>query len=296
MSTRTRRLIGLALVAVLTAFPTVPAGANDAVHSIIEDLDGLTAQITRVADVAERHMDASYDRAVGIAVNTASLNRLERTLAASKISASESLGPLIGELPVGVVPVAITEALSNEAMSIAEHRDLATTLDAWFAYREVITRAETIRDTLRLRLGLPPVDGLRACPLEAASIFVNDWGDQRGWWRTHKGTDINADEGTRLVAMERGEVIQMGWHYLGGNGLYILGATTQDVYYYAHLSAYADGIAVGSPVEAGQVVAYVGSTGNSDVPHLHLGWMPGTGRVDLDALADAYPMLEALCL
>ena len=96
--------------------------------------------------------------------------------------------------------------------------------------------------------------------------------------------------------MERGEVIQMGWHYLGGNGLYVRGAVTGDVYYYAHLSGYAEGIEVGSPVEAGQVVAYVGNTGNSDVPHLHLGWMPGAGRVDLDGLEDAYQMLVELCL
>ena len=296
MSTRTRRLIGLALAAVLTAIPVAPAGADEAVDSITEDLESAAEQLNEVADIAERHMDASWDRAVGIAVNTASLNRLERTLAASRITASISLDPLIGEQPVGVVPVAMAAALSSKDMSIVDRREIASALDAWFEYRSAVGRVETARNTLRQRLGLPLVDGLRTCPLEASSIFVDDWGDRRGWWRTHKGTDINAAEGTRLVAMERGEVIQMGWHYLGGNGLYILGATTKDVYYYAHLSAYADGIAVGTPVEAGQVVAYVGSTGNSDVPHLHLGWMPGAGRVDLDALADAYPMLKALCL
>jgi murein DD-endopeptidase MepM/ murein hydrolase activator NlpD len=95
--------------------------------------------------------------------------------------------------------------------------------------------------------------------------------------------------------MENGEVIQLGYHYLGGNGLFLRGAFTGDVYYYAHLSAYADGIEVGTPVVAGQVVAYVGDTGNSDVPHLHLGWMPGAGRVDLDALTDAYGLLQDLC-
>jgi len=296
VSTRTRRLIGLVLAAVLTAVPVAPAAADDLVDAVIGDLEGVTQRVTRVTNRAERRMHANWDRAVAVAVNTASLNRLESTLASARAKGTEALGPLIGEQSIGVVPVAITAALWQEDMNFLERRDHTNALNVWFEFRRAITRAETLRDTLRERLSLPPIDGLRVCPLEEADIFRDDWGDQRGWWRTHKGTDINAAEGTRLVAMERGEVTQMGWHYLGGNGLYVLGTLTGDVYYYAHLSAYADDIEVGTLVEAGQVVAYVGDTGNSDVPHLHLGWMPGAGRVDIDGLADAYPMLEELCL
>jgi murein DD-endopeptidase MepM/ murein hydrolase activator NlpD len=296
VSTRTRRLIGLALTAVITAASAAPAAADDLVDAVIDDLDAVTERIARVTNRADRRMHADWDRAVAVAVNTASLNRLESTLASSRVNGAAALSPLIGEQSIGVVPVAITAALWDEDMNFVERRDHTDTLVAWFEFRGAISRAEALRDTLREHLGLPPIEGLRVCPLEEADIFEDDWGDQRGWWRTHKGTDINAAEGTRLVAMERGEVIQMGWHYLGGNGLYVLGAVTGDVYYYAHLSSYADDIEVGSFVEAGQVVAYVGDTGNSDIPHLHLGWMPGAGAVDLDELTDAYPMLVELCL
>jgi murein DD-endopeptidase MepM/ murein hydrolase activator NlpD len=157
-----------------------------------------------------------------------------------------------------------------------------------------VRRAELLRDRLRSSLGLPIPAGLRVCPFEQAVVLDEDWGDPRGW-RSHKGNDINAPEGTRLVAMERGEVIQMGSHYLGGDGLYLRGDATGDVYYYAHLSGYAEGIEVGAPVIAGQVIAYVGTTGNADVPHLHLGWMPAAGGVDLEALTDAHELLRGLC-
>mgnify|MGYP001813130585 CR=1 FL=1 len=104
-----------------------------------------------------------------------------------------------------------------------------------------------------------------------------------------------APTGTPLVAVESGSIWSMSYHYLGGNGIYVLGDLTDDVYYYAHMSAYAEGMEIGTPVEAGQVIGYVGSTGNSDLPHLHLGWMPGAGRVDLDGLTDAYELLRGLC-
>jgi hypothetical protein len=293
----------LVLVAALTATAVAPATADDDappdaadVGTVIEGLDTLTEQVERATRRAERRMDAGWDLAVALAVDFASLTRLERTLAVVRVRASAVLEPLIGVQSTGAVPAAITAALWNEDMNYLERRDHDDTLSSWRDLRRSLRRALGVRDELRRRLGLPSIDGLRTCPLEETSPFRRDWGDRRGWWRTHKGTDLNAGEGARLVAMERGEIIQMGWHYLGGNGLYLRGAATGDVYYYAHLSGYAEGIEVGLPVEAGQLVGYVGSTGNADVPHLHLGWMPGTGKVDLDALADAYPMLVELCL
>ena len=102
--------------------------------------------------------------------------------------------------------------------------------------------------------------------------------------------------GTPLVAVENGVVYGGGWHYLGGNNLYLRGDST-DVYYYAHLAWTAPGIRAGAVVEVGDLLGWVGSTGNAESPHLHLGWMPDNpGRwVDLDGLADPYPLLGGLC-
>ncbi|MCJ7726214.1 MAG: M23 family metallopeptidase, partial [Acidimicrobiia bacterium] len=261
----------------------------------IDGLDALTERMERATLRAERRMNAGWDDLASIAVDTASLNRLERALATTRVAASDVLGLLIGPTSTGAVPAAISVALFDEDMNFVERRDLTDTLAAWNRFRHAVADAQDLRNVLRERLALPSVIGLRICPLETIDAFRQDWGDPRGW-RIHKGTDLNAERGARLVAMERGVVIQTGWHWLGGNQVYLLGAVTGDVYYYAHMDAYAEGIEVGTPVVAGQLIGYVGDTGNADVPHLHLGWMPAAGRVDLDALDDPYPMLVELCL
>jgi len=293
--TRTKRLVAVALVATLMGALAAPVAADGLVDQIVGGLDDLTHRVEKVTLQADRRMNAGWDLAVAEAVDTASLNRIERALAIARVEAAEVLHPLIGSASTGAVPTAISMALFDEDMNFVERRDLSNTMTAWRDFRRAIADALALRNLIREQLGLPSVEGLRVCPLEHVDSFLHDWGDRRGW-RTHKGTDINAARNDRLVAVERGVIIQTGWHYLGGNQVYLLGGVTGDVYYYAHMEAYADGIEVGVPVVAGQVVGYVGDTGNADVPHLHLGWMPQAGRVDLDGLTDPYPMLVELCL
>jgi murein DD-endopeptidase MepM/ murein hydrolase activator NlpD len=60
-------------------------------------------------------------------------------------------------------------------------------------------------------------------------------------------------------------------------------------FFYAHLSRLAPGIQVGTPVTAGQVVGYVGKTGNTAVPHLHLEIHPGGGSA-----VNPYPIVKAI--
>lgn len=294
MPLRSRFLTGL-VVAALAIGAATPAAADDLVDQTIDGLDALTERVDRATARTERRMNAGWDDLVSVAVDTASLNRIERTIAAARVAASEVLQPLTGPASTGAVPAAISVALFDEDMNFLERRDLRDTLAAWQRFRNAVDRARDLRNVLRDRIGLPSIVGLRACPLESIDALLQDWGDRRGW-RTHKGTDLNAERGTRLVAMERGVVIQAGWHWLGGNQVYLLGEVTGDVYYYAHMDAYAEGIEVGTPVVAGQLVGYVGDTGNADIPHLHLGWMPAAGEVDLDALDDPHEILVELCL
>jgi murein DD-endopeptidase MepM/ murein hydrolase activator NlpD len=80
-----------------------------------------------------------------------------------------------------------------------------------------------------------------------------------------------------------------GWHYAGGLGLYING-DSGDRWYYAHMDSYAGGIGDGVRVEAGQLVGFVGATGNASVPHLHIAHIAGG-----TTYINPFPTVAALC-
>ncbi len=130
-----------------------------------------------------------------------------------------------------------------------------------------------------------------ACPVDGAVSFSDAWGAPRSGGRTHKGVDMSASRGTPLVAMETGRIYRLSNSTLGGLSIYLLG-NSGDVYYYAHLDAFSDGLSGGQKVSAGDLVGYVGTTGNSPswIPHLHLGWQPGGG-----SWANPYPMVNEIC-
>jgi len=137
---------------------------------------------------------------------------------------------------------------------------------------------------------LPPSPaGTRVCPVDGAVTFRDSWGEPRPGNRTHTGTDMMAATGTPLVAIEDGYIWYMSWHYAGGNGLYIQ-ADSGDRWYYAHMDGYASGMRTGVRVSAGQLVGYVGSTGNASVPHLHIGYLPGGAYY-----ANPYPIMAEEC-
>jgi murein DD-endopeptidase MepM/ murein hydrolase activator NlpD len=130
----------------------------------------------------------------------------------------------------------------------------------------------------------------RTCPVAGANTFRDSWLEPRPYrGGYHHGTDLIAATGTPLVAMESGYIYSRGYHWAGGNGLYIRG-NSGDIYYYAHMQGYAAGTAPGSRVGVTQIVGWVGSTGASSVPHLHLGFQPGGG-----ALTNPYQLLVKLC-
>src|SRR5271157_3798991 len=111
-------------------------------------------------------------------------------------------------------------------------------------------------------------------PVIGAAHFTDDWGVPRPDGRTHQGTDVFAPQGALLVAVDDGDLAQ-GYGSLGGNWLTI-NAPDGTHYYYAHLSGYAGGP---RRVRAGELVGYVGKTGNaaSTTPHLHFELHPGGG-------------------
>jgi peptidoglycan LD-endopeptidase LytH len=130
---------------------------------------------------------------------------------------------------------------------------------------------------------LMPVSGV---PVKRVA---NTWKAPRSGGRKHEGQDIFAKRGTPVVSATNGVVVRVGSNKLGGNVVSVVGNGGR-LYYYAHLDRYAEGIAPGSEVFAGDTLGYVGTTGNAHntPPHLHFGVYTASGAVDpLPMLVDA---------
>ena len=108
-----------------------------------------------------------------------------------------------------------------------------------------------------------PVDGV------AAKDLVDSWGAVRSGGRRHEGIDIMARAGTPVRAAAAGSIAKLFRSAKGGLTLYEFDRSGRVIFYYAHLQAYAAGLSAGQEVGQGQLIAYVGSTGNATAPHLH---------------------------
>ena len=104
----------------------------------------------------------------------------------------------------------------------------------------------------------------------ARGAIADSWGDARGQGRTHHGTDIPAAAGTPVLAAADGVIEKLFASRLGGITLYERSPDRRWTYYYAHLSRYASGLAEGQAVKAGQVIAFVGDTGDAGPGNYHL--------------------------
>jgi peptidoglycan LD-endopeptidase LytH len=109
-------------------------------------------------------------------------------------------------------------------------------------------------------------------PVPAASPFAmaDSFNDPRGG-RVHHAVDIMAPRHSEVVAVADGSIARLTSSAKGGIAVYEWGAGQRFVYYYAHLQGYAPGLVEGQTVRRGQVLGYVGTTGNApaNTPHLH---------------------------
>ncbi|KFN49783.1 M23 family metallopeptidase [Arenimonas composti] len=110
-----------------------------------------------------------------------------------------------------------------------------------------------------------PVDGV------GAEDLADTWGDARGEGREHDAIDIMAARGTPVRAVADGHVEKLFDSVPGGLTIYQFDAAGAVAFYYAHLDRYAEGLVEGATLRQGDVIGYVGSTGNAadDAPHLH---------------------------
>ena len=128
------------------------------------------------------------------------------------------------------------------------------------------------------RTAIRPGDAYVFPVLGDAVGFTDDYGAPRAGTGWHQGNDIFAPTGTPLVAVADGTLSRVGVNTLGGNRLW-LDDDAGNAFYYAHLSAYAPAAVEGARVRAGQVIGFVGNTGQAITtpPHLHFEIHPQAG-------------------
>lgn len=132
-----------------------------------------------------------------------------------------------------------------------------------------------------------PAPAARSLPNPLPGRALTDtWGAARSQGRRHEGTDIFAPRGTPVRATTRGVVVNRGENTLGGRTMMVLGPAGQR-HYYAHLERYPE-LREGDWVEAGDIVGYVGDSGNArgTPPHLHYGIYTASGAIN------PYPLLR----
>ena len=110
-----------------------------------------------------------------------------------------------------------------------------------------------------------PVQGVRA------EKVPDTFDEARGSARRHNALDILAPRGTPVLAADDGRVYKLRRNSAGGITIYALDPESRFVYYYAHLDRYRDVLVEGAPLAKGDVIGYVGTTGNAppNIPHLH---------------------------
>ncbi len=190
---------------------------------------------------------------------------------------------------VGTIPIASTTTPPAAKIATPPTPPVAVTASPTAAAPETDspTPSSTPTDAL-----LIPVAGI------AAGQLTDTFNDMRGGGtRRHEAIDIMASRGTPVLAASDGKVAKLFTSVPGGLTIYEFDPTTTYAYYYAHLDHYSADLSDGKQLKRGDVIGYVGSTGDAspDAPHLHFAivelgpekqWWKGTA-------IDPYPLLTA---
>ncbi len=164
---------------------------------------------------------------------------------------------------------------------------------------------EVVPDLTRPALTKPRAASFR---LDESSIAIpvvgitpeqlrDTWGAARSGGRSHEAIDILSERGTPAVAAVEGVVLKLYQSDAGGTTIYLSDMDGKIVYYYAHLDRYVAGLTEGDLVERGEVLGYVGTTGNApaNAPHLHFSIerLPPSGEWWKGEPLNPYPVLLA---
>jgi len=170
------------------------------------------------------------------------------------------------------------EAYDAQEATAAEcaHREAVEVLEYATARREML---ESQAVTAEVRLAVLTAQSTTGAifPVVGPVLYRDTWGDARGEGRHHQGVDFIAAWGSPIIAVEGGTVARLGWNDRGGWRVSINGSSGT-YYYYAHMAAYPQDLYQGARVATGQVIGWIGDTGNATgVPHLHFEVHPEAG-------------------
>lgn len=134
-----------------------------------------------------------------------------------------------------------------------------------------------------------PTDRGYVFPVFSEYGYTDDWGAPRQHTGTHEGTDVFAPTGTPVLAVTDGRLYRVGTRRIPGNRMW-LRSPTGDTFFFGHLAAFAHDARNGAKVRAGDVIGFVGSTGDAEQtpPHLHFEIHPQDGEA-----VNPYPFLRA---
>jgi murein DD-endopeptidase MepM/ murein hydrolase activator NlpD len=177
---------------------------------------------------------------------------LRRLSALLLLLVAVSCGPALKPLP----PMAPLPEIPSESPAPAPTGDRAA---------PVVTERDVAYASLRERGLLVPVKGI------SASQIPDSYDAPRDGARVHNAQDILAKRGTPVLAADDGTILHVGENSLGGKVIWTADPSRRFAYYYAHLDHYAKGLRDGQQISRGEVLGYVGTTGNApkDTPHLH---------------------------
>jgi murein DD-endopeptidase MepM/ murein hydrolase activator NlpD len=164
-----------------------------------------------------------------------------------------------------VVPVAGPSVKPDEPLSVPVVREPVDAEPPAAAPTSGDSTSDAVSELRRHVLRLP-IDGAKVSSMDGG------FGEPRqGEPRGHEAVDILAPRNTPVRAVEDGEIAKLFVSKAGGNTVYQFDPSERFCYYYAHLDHYAEGLHEGQRVAKGEVIGYVGTTGNApaNTPHLH---------------------------
>lgn len=259
------------------------ANVDKVVAVDVQRRDASVIGATRVAALEEQARQASSEQiaATGVAeTQTAELNDLMARQQAALDRATQRVRDLVEQERQAKAAAAAAALAREQAAAAAAARAAGRAAGSTSTFFLPGTGPDT---------GPAFIGASGACPVGAVHSFTDTWGAPRSGGRSHQGTDVFAPYGSPAYAVVDGVIDKWSNGGLGGIALWLRGDDGSR-YYYAHNAA--NVAPAGSRVKAGQLIAYVGTTGNAETtpPHIHFQAHPGGG-----APRNPYPWLAALC-